>query len=140
VLVLAGHDGDEQVLIDPMTLDPGGRTTLDQWQPSPGGDLLSFQLSRGGDEHEPRCRVGGGHAGLPRRPHRADAVTSVGSVVRHGRAWRSLIGLAVLALIDPWLAVAFVAGIVLVVVVLWVFVRPGSAWTTRRRRAGSPLN
>lgn len=50
VLVVVGPDGDEEVLIDPMTLDPSGRTTLDQWQLSPGGDLLAFQLSRGGDE------------------------------------------------------------------------------------------
>jgi prolyl oligopeptidase len=40
----------ERALIDPVELDPTGRTTLDHWQPSPDGRLLSFQLSSGGTE------------------------------------------------------------------------------------------
>lgn len=40
----------EQALIDPIELDPTGRTTLDAWQPSLNGRLLAFQVSRGGTE------------------------------------------------------------------------------------------
>ncbi|HEY3558352.1 MAG TPA: prolyl oligopeptidase family serine peptidase [Kribbella sp.] len=40
----------ERALIDPVELDPTGETTLDEWQPSPDGNLLAFQLSRGGTE------------------------------------------------------------------------------------------
>ncbi len=43
-------DGTERVLIDPVALDPTGRTTLDGWQPSKEGDLLAYQLSEGGTE------------------------------------------------------------------------------------------
>lgn len=50
VLVLADPDGTERVLVDPLSLDPSGRTTLDSWHASPSGELLAFQLSRGGDE------------------------------------------------------------------------------------------
>src|SRR5262249_31274493 len=39
-----------RVLIDPMTLDPAGTTTLDRWEPSAEGDLLAYQLSAGGTE------------------------------------------------------------------------------------------
>lgn len=42
--------GRERVLIDPMTLDPSGLTTLDGWQPSKDGRLLAYQLSEGGTE------------------------------------------------------------------------------------------
>ncbi|MFG1816089.1 prolyl oligopeptidase family protein [Kribbella sp. NPDC049174] len=41
---------DETILVDPIQLDPSGLTTLDSWQPSPDGDLVAFQVSRGGDE------------------------------------------------------------------------------------------
>ncbi|TDD28105.1 S9 family peptidase [Kribbella turkmenica] len=41
---------DSEPLVDPMRLDPSGLTTLDSWQPSPDGNLLAFQVSRGGDE------------------------------------------------------------------------------------------
>ncbi|GAB2634468.1 prolyl oligopeptidase family serine peptidase [Kribbella swartbergensis] len=41
---------DQTVLVDPMRLDPSGLTTLDSWQPSPDGNLVAFQVSRGGDE------------------------------------------------------------------------------------------
>jgi prolyl oligopeptidase len=45
-----GRGGTERVLIDPVAVDPGGRTTLDAWQPDKEGRLLAYQLSRGGDE------------------------------------------------------------------------------------------
>jgi prolyl oligopeptidase len=48
--VLYAHDGAERVLIDPVAVDPSGRTTLDAWQPDKEGRLLAYQLSRGGDE------------------------------------------------------------------------------------------
>ena len=38
------------MLIDPMAIDPTGRTTLDGWQPDKEGRLLAYQLSEGGDE------------------------------------------------------------------------------------------
>ncbi|MCG5214245.1 prolyl oligopeptidase family serine peptidase [Streptosporangium soli] len=41
---------DDEVLLDPMRIDPGGLTTLDDWQPDPTGELIAYQLSRGGDE------------------------------------------------------------------------------------------
>jgi prolyl oligopeptidase len=43
-------DGAEQVLVDPMAIDPSGLTTLDAWQPDKEGRLLAYQLSEGGDE------------------------------------------------------------------------------------------
>jgi prolyl oligopeptidase len=49
VLYTATAEG-EQALIDPMTIDPSGRTTLDTWQPDKEGRLLAYQLSVGGDE------------------------------------------------------------------------------------------
>lgn len=42
--------GAERVLIDPIVIDPAGRTTLDAWQPDKEGRLLAYQLSQGGDE------------------------------------------------------------------------------------------
>ncbi|WP_166356128.1 prolyl oligopeptidase family serine peptidase [Phytoactinopolyspora limicola] len=50
VLLTAGPEGAEEVLIDPMVVDPAGTTTLDTWQPSKEGDLLAYQLSEGGRE------------------------------------------------------------------------------------------
>jgi prolyl oligopeptidase len=52
VTTTPGPDGgrDEQVLVDPMTLDPTGLTTLDAWQPDLDGRLLAYQLSEGGTE------------------------------------------------------------------------------------------
>ncbi|WP_405778478.1 prolyl oligopeptidase family protein [Streptomyces sp. NBC_00859] len=50
VLMVASPDGVERVLIDPMLIDPSGRTTLDAYQPSQEGDLLAYQLSHGGTE------------------------------------------------------------------------------------------
>ena len=46
----SGPGGDERALIDPVAIDPTGRTTLDAWQPDKEGRLLAYQLSHGGDE------------------------------------------------------------------------------------------
>jgi prolyl oligopeptidase len=40
----------ERALIDPVAIDPTGRTTLDAWLPDKEGRLLAYQLSHGGDE------------------------------------------------------------------------------------------
>ncbi|HEY6294086.1 MAG TPA: prolyl oligopeptidase family serine peptidase [Streptosporangiaceae bacterium] len=45
-----GSQGPEEVLVDPMAIDPSGVTTLDAWQPDKEGRLLAYQLSEGGDE------------------------------------------------------------------------------------------
>ena len=50
VLLTRESDGSERALVDPMTLDPTGTTTLDAWQPDKEGRLLAYQLSSGGDE------------------------------------------------------------------------------------------
>ena len=42
--------GGERVLLDPVAIDPSGRTTLDHWQPDKEGRLLAYQLSSGGNE------------------------------------------------------------------------------------------
>jgi prolyl oligopeptidase len=42
--------GAGRTLIDPVTIDPGGRTTLDGWQPDKEGRWLAYQLSEGGSE------------------------------------------------------------------------------------------
>ncbi len=46
----AGGESTERALIDPVALDPTGRTTLDAWSPDKEGRLLAYQLSQGGDE------------------------------------------------------------------------------------------
>jgi prolyl oligopeptidase len=48
----AGPDAPrtERVLVDPMSLDPTGLTTLDAWQPDLDGRLLAYQVSEGGTE------------------------------------------------------------------------------------------
>jgi prolyl oligopeptidase len=46
----ASAAGSERVLVDPMAIDPAGRTTLDGWQPDKEGRLLAYQLSEGGSE------------------------------------------------------------------------------------------
>jgi prolyl oligopeptidase len=48
--VLHVADGVERVLLDPMGIDPSGRTTLDHYQPDKEGRLLAYQVSSGGDE------------------------------------------------------------------------------------------
>ena len=45
----AGADGT-RTLIDPIAIDPSGRTTLDGWQPDKEGRSLAYQLSEGGSE------------------------------------------------------------------------------------------
>jgi prolyl oligopeptidase len=43
-------DAPERALIDPVAIDPTGRTTLDAWSADKEGRLLAYQLSHGGDE------------------------------------------------------------------------------------------
>jgi prolyl oligopeptidase len=50
MLYVADHETSERVLIDPVAINPTGRTTLDAWQPDKEGRLLAYQLSHGGDE------------------------------------------------------------------------------------------
>jgi prolyl oligopeptidase len=50
VLYTATPADGERILIDPMTIDGTGTTTLDAWQPDRDGRLLAYQLSQGGDE------------------------------------------------------------------------------------------
>jgi prolyl oligopeptidase len=53
VLYVSDHEisgMSERALIDPVAIDPTGRTTLDAWQPDKEGRLLAYQLSHGGDE------------------------------------------------------------------------------------------
>jgi prolyl oligopeptidase len=40
----------ERALVDPLSLDPSGVTTLDGWHPSKEGNLLAYRVSRGGTE------------------------------------------------------------------------------------------
>ncbi|WP_182885173.1 prolyl oligopeptidase family serine peptidase [Microbispora sp. H10885] len=49
VLLVAEH-GAVRPLVDPLALDPGGRTVLEAWHPSVEGDLLAFQVSAAGME------------------------------------------------------------------------------------------
>jgi len=49
-LVMRDADGSESTVIDPDVIDPGGSTTLDDWQPSIEGDRVAYVLS-GGDEN-----------------------------------------------------------------------------------------
>jgi prolyl oligopeptidase len=50
VLYAADPDGTPVILVDPVAVDPSGRTTLDHWQPDKEGRLLAYQLSAGGTE------------------------------------------------------------------------------------------
>jgi len=50
VLLTRANRAPEEVLVDPMAIDPSGLTTLDAWQPDKEGRLLAYQLSEGGDE------------------------------------------------------------------------------------------
>jgi prolyl oligopeptidase len=50
VLLTLDAAGSERILVDPITVDPTGATTLDTWQPSREGDRLAYQLSVGGTE------------------------------------------------------------------------------------------
>ncbi|NYH54731.1 prolyl oligopeptidase [Nocardiopsis arvandica] len=49
-LVVLTGDGPPRTLYDPAEEDPGGRTTLDAWEPSPDGGLVAVQTSSGGVE------------------------------------------------------------------------------------------
>jgi prolyl oligopeptidase len=114
VVLTRGTYGDERVLIDPMAIDPSGRTTLDAWLPDLEGRLLAYQLSAGGDEHsvlhvidvttgaavEPpidRCRYSsvawlpGGAEFVYVRMVAADEVPS-GEQAFHRRVWRHRVG------------------------------------------------
>ncbi len=54
VMVREGPDPDgtaERILLDPMTIDPTGLTTVDAWVPDLEGARVAYQLSAGGDEH-----------------------------------------------------------------------------------------
>ena len=42
--------GAGRTLIDPVAIDPSGRTTIDGWQPDKEGRWLAYQLSEGGSE------------------------------------------------------------------------------------------
>ncbi|MFJ9690867.1 prolyl oligopeptidase family protein [Kitasatospora sp. NPDC101183] len=50
-LVVVEPDGTVRVLVDPVLVDPGGTTTLEEWEPSWDGRLLSYQLAPGGTEN-----------------------------------------------------------------------------------------
>jgi prolyl oligopeptidase len=50
VLMTVDGAGVEKVLVDPIQLDAAGTTTLDAWQPSKEGTLMSYQVSVGGSE------------------------------------------------------------------------------------------
>jgi prolyl oligopeptidase len=56
VLLAAGPDAAERVLVDPAAIDPSGLTTLDAWFPSPDGRRLAYLISAGGTER-PALRV-----------------------------------------------------------------------------------
>ncbi|TDD71094.1 S9 family peptidase [Jiangella aurantiaca] len=50
VLYVAGPDGRERALVDPMALAGDGSVSLDRWQPDGDGRLLAYQVSRHGTE------------------------------------------------------------------------------------------
>jgi prolyl oligopeptidase len=50
VLLVRDPDGQTRVLVDPADLDPSGTATLDMFAPSADGQLVAYQLSRGGTE------------------------------------------------------------------------------------------
>ncbi|AWS45321.1 prolyl oligopeptidase family serine peptidase [Streptosporangium sp. 'caverna'] len=50
VLMVAEDGEPPRALLDPLVVDPSGRTTLDAWRPSWTGELLAYQLSYQGDE------------------------------------------------------------------------------------------
>ena len=56
MVLTAGADGAERMLIDPSAIDPPGVTTLDGWFPSLEGGLLAYLISEGGTER-PLLRV-----------------------------------------------------------------------------------
>jgi prolyl oligopeptidase len=50
VLYFQDQGVPKRMLIDPMQIDPSGKTTLDSWKPDNEGQLLAYLLSEGGDE------------------------------------------------------------------------------------------
>ncbi|MGW0608691.1 prolyl oligopeptidase family serine peptidase [Streptomyces sp. NPDC002640] len=50
VLHVVDPDGIERCLLDPMALDPTGRTTLDTWHPDRDGRRIAYQVTSGGDD------------------------------------------------------------------------------------------
>src|SRR4029077_16295578 len=50
VLSVREPDGRAGVVVDPVRLDPSGATTIDGYAPSPDGELVAYQVSRGGTE------------------------------------------------------------------------------------------
>ncbi|MFF0560644.1 prolyl oligopeptidase family protein [Streptomyces sp. NPDC004266] len=48
-LHMTDEDGTSRLLIDPVDLDPTGRTTLDSWHPDGTGTRLAYQVSVEGD-------------------------------------------------------------------------------------------
>ncbi|NDU72265.1 prolyl oligopeptidase family serine peptidase [Actinomadura sp. DSM 109109] len=77
VLVVADPHRGERVLLDPLSVDATGRTTLDAWRPSPSGDRVAVQLSHQGGER-PVLRVletaTSGWACIERRPGRVSPI------------------------------------------------------------------
>ncbi|MBB6120607.1 prolyl oligopeptidase family serine peptidase [Nocardiopsis algeriensis] len=55
-LAVTEPGGPSRTLLDPLAEDASGAVTLDAWRPSPGGNLLAYQMSHQGDER-PRLRV-----------------------------------------------------------------------------------
>src|SRR3954447_20262968 len=114
VLRVREADGTLRVLVDPMSLDREGTTTLDAWSPSWEGDRLAYQVSVGGDEESllyvldvstgevldgpiDRCRYspvawlpGGGELFYVRRL--APEQVPAGEEQFHRRVWRHRIG------------------------------------------------
>ena len=114
VLLTRDPDGTQRVLLDPVAVDPTGRTTLDAWSPSKEGTRLAVQLSCGGDEESllhvldvasgarldgpiDRCRyspvawVPGGDAFFYVRRLAPEQVPS-GEEQFHRRVWRHVVG------------------------------------------------
>src|ERR1700733_10218923 len=56
VLLAAGPDAAERLLVDPAAIEPSGLTPPDAWFPSPDGRRLAYLISAGGTER-PALRV-----------------------------------------------------------------------------------
>lgn len=51
VYLREGHDGEPRLLLDPVSIDPSGLTTISWYVPNPDGTLLAFGMYRSGDEN-----------------------------------------------------------------------------------------
>ncbi len=49
--------GEPRVLVDPVTVDPSGLTTLAWFEPGPDGKLVAFGLFKAGDENATLCPI-----------------------------------------------------------------------------------